>query len=183
MDEDDFERELYQLAIHESGHVVVAWALGYDIENVSIVGDDEYRGRTLIIPPARETSCGSLEPVIQRCRSLEKRVRICFAGPLAEGRFAGERLHQIAAHNDFKQGIILLRSVAETHIERERIGDFLFRKTQALVGRRWHEINSLARNLVANGELFWEDVDAILGPRRLEYFSRKSAISEATLDS
>ena len=136
MDEDDFERELYQLATHEAGHAVVAWSLGFDIESVSIVADGEYRGRTRIIAPTRLNSFRRMEPVIQRCRTLEKRVRICFAGPLAEGRFAGEALHEIAAQNDFQQGVLLLRGVAETHAEREKIGDFLFRKTQVLVARR-----------------------------------------------
>ena len=183
MDEDDFERELYQLAIHESGHAVVAWCLGFDIESVSIVGDEEYRGRTLIIPSARETSYGGLEQVIQKCRGIEKRIKICFGGPLAEGRFAGDAMHLISAHNDFKQGVILLRRVADTHSEREKIGDMLFRQTQTLIRRRWKEINSLARELVANGELVSEEVTAAIGPRRLEFFSRKSPSTELLLES
>ena len=93
---------------------------------------------------------------------------------MAEGRFAGNAMHPIAAHNDFQQGVLLLRRLADTHAEREQIGDMLFRQTQTFIRRRWKEDNSLARKLVANGELVLEEVEAALGPRRLEFFSRTS---------
>ena len=174
MDEGElFEREMYQLAIHEAGHVVVAWCLGLGVEIVSIMGDEETEGRTLIIPPELDNPCQSVDKVVQRCRTLEKRVRIAFAGPLAEGKFSGESLRLIPAHNDFLQGVLLLRQIAESSAERERIGDFLLKQTQELIRRRWKSINVIATRLVANGELFSPEIEALLGERQWEFFSRR----------
>ena len=175
MDESDFERELYQLAIHEAGHVVVAWCHGWDVECASIVGEQDSHGRTLLIPPAREVAYRGIAPVVAQCRGLEIRVRICFGGPLAEARFAGNGLHLVSAHADFANGVLLLRQAAPTHAEREKIGDYLFKQTQALVRRRWREINLLATKLVANDEIYSEEIEATLGPRRLEFFRRRLA--------
>ncbi len=172
MDESDFERELYQLAIHESGHIVMAWSQGWDIEHASLSAELDSNGRTLIIPTVREATFHNVAPIIVQCRRLEKRIRICFGGPIAEGRFAGDAANLVAAHGDFQEGVLLLRNVADTYEERERIGDFLFKQTQQLVRRRWKEINLLATRLVANGELDSEEIEAVIGPRRLEFLSR-----------
>ena len=173
MTEDDFERELYQIAIHEAGHVVVGWCLGWGIECVSIVGEQDSHGRTLLIPPARDVTYHGVAPIIAQCRGLETRVRICFGGPLAEARFAGNGLHLVSAHEDFAKGVLLLRQAAETHDEREKIGDYLFNQTKTLVRRRWKEINLLATKLVANRTIFSEEIEAVVGPRRLEFLSRR----------
>lgn len=182
MDEHDFERELYQLAIHESGHAAAAWYCGLEVENVSILGDSESDGRTLIVAPPRVSSFQDVAPVIRRCRSLEARVRICFAGPLAEGRFAGEKLRLSAANNDFTQGVLLLRHMADSHVERERIGDYLVKETQKLIRRRWREINLLASGLIANGDLNSAEIEAKWGPPRWEFQSRKSVTTDFSLN-
>jgi len=174
MDESDFERELYQLAIHEAGHVVVAWCHGWDVECASIVEELESRGRTLLLPPMRDIEYRDIAPIIAHCRGLETRVRICFGGPLAEARFAGNGLHLVSAHNDFAKGVLLLREAAETHDEREKIGDCLFKQTQAIVRRRWREINLLATKLVANDEIYSKEIEATIGPRRVEFLSKTS---------
>lgn len=175
MTEDDFERELYQIAIHEAGHVMVAWSQGWDIEYASISAEMDSNGRTVIIPSVRGGWNEDVTPIIAHCRSLEKRIRICFAGPIAEGRFAGNATHLVAAHSDFQDGVMLLRNVADTYEEREQIGDFLFEQTRKLVRRRWKEINLLATKLVANGELVSEEIEAVVGPRRMEFLSRTSS--------
>lgn len=174
-DEELFEREMYQLAVHEAGHVVVAWSLGLGVELVSILGDEESAGRTLIIPPGRENPHNRVDKIVQRCRLLEKRIKIAFAGPLAEGRFSGESLRLIPAHNDFLQGVLLLRQVAESSAEREQIGDFLFNQTQEIIRRRWKSINLIATRLVANGELLGHEIETLLGERQWEFFSRRVA--------
>ncbi len=174
MNEDDFERELYQLAIHEAGHVVVAWCYGWGVECASIVGEQDSHGRTLLFPPARDTTYRGIAPIVAQSRGLEIRVRICFGGPLAEARFAGNGLDLVSAHEDFAKGVLLLRQAAETHDEREKIGDYLFNQTKTLVRRRWKEISLLAGKLVANGTLFSEEIETVMGPRRLEFLSRRS---------
>lgn len=178
MDESDYEREIYQLAIHEAGHVVMAWCQGWDIEHVSISPEWESDGRTLIIPQVRNEWCDDLTPVIARCRGLEKRIRICFGWPIAEGRFAGNAMHLVAAHIDFQEGVMLLRNVAETCEEREQIGDFLFEQTRKLVRRRWKEINLLATKLAANGELVSEEIEAAIGPRRIEFLAERRQLRQ-----
>ena len=178
MDEDDFECELYQLAIHEAGHAAAAWYSGLEVENVSISGDSESDGRTVIVAPPRLRSYKNVAPVLRRCRSVEARIRICFAGPLAEGRFAGETLRILAANNDFTQGVLLLRDLADTHVERERIGDYLVKETQKLIRRRWREIDLLASALIANGDLNSAEIEAKLGPPRWEFLCRKSVAAD-----
>jgi len=103
------------------------------------------------------------------CQDCEKRVRIAFAGPIAEGRFDGETLNVTAAKNDFQRGVLLLREFADTPGEREAIGDFLHAQTENLVRQHWKHINQLAAELVANGETCSEQIEAILGPRRMEF--------------
>ena len=117
--------------------------------------------------------CHTVAPIIAQCRRLEKRIRICFGGPIAEGRFAGNAAHLVAAHWDFQEGVLLLRSVADNYEERERIGDFLFKQTQRLVRRRWKEINLLATKLIANEGIYSDEIEATLGPRRMEFLSRR----------
>ena len=174
MDESDFEREQYQLAVHEAGHIITAWSQGWDVEHVSLFAEQESNARTLIIPSARESTFNNVAPIVAQCRSLEKRIRICFGGPIAEGRFAGNATHLVAAHGDFQEGVLLLRNV-ETYEEREKIGDFLFKQTQQLVRRRWKDIGLLATKLVASGELVSEEIEATIGPRSLEFLSRTSS--------
>ena len=136
--------------------------------------DDDTDGRTLIIPGARLTDSDGVDELLDRCRSVEKRIRISFAGPIAEGRFAGPLLNSKAAHNDFQRGVILLRELADSHTEREAIGDYLHKQTEKLVRRHWKQLNKLATELVTHGEICSEQIEAVLGPRRQEFESRSS---------
>ena len=174
MDETDYEREVYQAAIHEAGHVLAAWTQGLDVESAALSFDDDIDGRTLIIPRVRLNDGDGVAALWDSCRSVEKRVRIAFAGPIAEGRFAGGALNMNAANNDFQRGILLLRELADTPAEREAIGDFLHAQTEKLVRRHWKKLNELAAELVAHREICSEQIEAILGPRRME-FERVSA--------
>lgn len=171
MDETDYEREVFQTAIHEAGHVLAAWTQGLDVESAGLSFDDDIVGRTLIIPSARLTDSDGVDALWDSCRSVEKRIRIAFAGPIAEGRFDGETLNVRAAQNDFQRGILLLRELADTHADREAIGDFLHAQTEKLVRRHWKKLMQLATELVAHREICSEQIEAILGPRRMEFDS------------
>ncbi len=174
MDETDYEREIFQTAIHEAGHVLAAWTQGLDVECAALSFDDDTDGRTLIVPGARLTDSDGIVELLDRCRSVEKRIRISFAGPIAEGRFAGHLLNSKAAHNDFQRGVLLLRELADSQAEREAIGNYLHMQTEKLVRRHWKQLNQLATELVTHGEICSEQIEAVLGPRRLEFESRSS---------
>ena len=169
MDETDYEREVYQTAIHECGHVLAAWTQGLDVEYAGLNLDDDIDGRTLIIPRARLTDSNGIDALWDSCRGVEKRIRIAFAGPIAEGRFDGGTLNVRAAQNDFQRGVLLLRELADTPAEREAIGDVLHAQTEKLVRRHWKHINQLATELVAQREICSEQIEAIVGPRRMEF--------------
>ena len=171
MDETDYEREVFQTAIHEAGHVLAAWAQGLDVETAGLSFDYDIDGRALIIPRARLTDSDGVDALLATCRSVEKRIRIAFAGPIAEGRFAGVSLNEKAAHHDFQRGVLLLRGLADSAAERETIGDFLHAQTEKMVRRHWKQINQLATEIVAHGEICSEQIEAILGPRRQEFES------------
>jgi hypothetical protein len=167
----DYEREVFQTAIHEAGHVLAAWTQGLDVESVGLSFDDEINGRTLIIPRARLTDNDGVDALWDSCRSVEKRIRIAFAGPIAEGRFGGETLNVRAANNDFKSGVLLLRDLADSAAEREAIGDHLHSQTEELVRRYWKQLILLATELVAHREICSEQIEAVLGPKRQEFNS------------
>lgn len=171
MDESDYEREVFQTAIHEAGHALAGWMQGLDVECVGLSFDEDTAGRTFIIPRARLTDSDGVDALWDSCRSVEKRIRIAFAGPIAEGRFDGATLNVKAAQNDFQRGVLLLRELADTNAEREAIGDFLHSQTEKLVRRHWKKINQLANKLVTQREICSEEIEAILGPRRLEFLS------------
>lgn len=174
MNEADYEREVFQTAVHEAGHALAAWAQGLDVESVGLSFDEDTQGRTLIIPRARLTDSDGVDALWDSCRSVEKRIRIAFAGPIAEGRFDGATLNIKAAKNDFERGVLLLRELADTPTEREAIGDFLHSQTEKMVRRHWKKINQLATEIVARREICSEQIETILGPRRQEFESRSS---------
>jgi len=168
----DHEREVFQTAIHEAGHVLAAWTQGLDVESAGLSFDDEIDGRTLIIPGAKLTNSDGVDAIWESCRSVEKRIRIAFAGPIAEGRFNGGSLNVNAAQDDFQRGVLLLRELADTAAEREAIGDHLHLQTEKLVRRYWKQLMLLATELVAHGEICSEQIEAVLGPKRQEFNSR-----------
>lgn len=174
-DEEAYEREIFQTAVHEAGHVLAAWLLGLDVECAGLSVDGETAGRTLIIPHRRLKDSDGVEAVLENCRSVEKRVRISFAGPIAEGKFAGSRMNVLAAHSDFERGVLLLRELADSQSDREIIGDYLHLQTERLVQRNWKKIMLLANELVVNGEICSTQIEALLGPRRMEFERARSA--------
>ena len=168
-DEEKFEFEIFQTAVHEAGHVLVAWKLGLDVESAALSIDDETSGRTLIVPSKRLNDRDNIYSIVENCRSVEKRVRICYAGPIAERRFAGDRLNVFAANKDFERGLFMLRECGDTHAERERISDFLHARTEKLIQRNWEKIMMLAKELVAQGEICSAQIELILGPQSMEF--------------
>lgn len=167
--EEEYEREVFQTAVHESGHVLVAWRLGLDVEMAGLSLDGETAGRTLIIPDKKLKDSDSVYTILENCRSVEKRIRISFGGPIAEGKFAGDTVNLAAAQNDFERAVILLRGLADTQDEREVIGNYLHSKTRRMVERNWKQIMQLATELTTHGEICSEQIESVLGPRRIEF--------------
>jgi len=174
LDETDYEREIFQTAMHEAGHILATWTQGLDVECAGLSFDDDTDARTLIIPGARLTHKDGVSALLENCRSVEKCIRISFAGPIAEGRFANTRLNVTAAHNDFKRGVLLLRDLADSQAEREAISNYLHKQTENLVRRHWKLLIKLATELVTHGEIYSAQIEAVLGPRRQEFESRAS---------
>lgn len=70
--------------------------------------------------------------------------------------------------------MLLLRELADSQVEQEAIGNYLHTQTEKLVRRHWKQLNQLATELVTHGEICPEQIEAVLGPRRLGFESRSS---------
>jgi hypothetical protein len=90
-------------AYHEAGHIVAAYAQRLAVKGVSIVEDEETRGRA-------DTGKWPVEDLLltadRRRRWLEKRIIVFLAGAQAEELLAGER-DPAGASDDYHQAVQL----------------------------------------------------------------------------
>ncbi len=156
------------LAYHESGHALVAWLLGGEVERVTIEPDnDDDSGDDR---PARE---GVTQVLWPRDRSSErefaaKAVQVCLAGPVAEMIYSGDPFHPgLVAEwaDDWRQAwqaaLPLFSDERRRLAHLERITVELHR----LLRRDdvWAALAALADELAAHETLDGEQVSEIVG--------------------
>ena len=161
--DDDGYVSVMRIAVHEVGHAVVALLEGFDIEGLRLpdVGDGDSAIRIIPRPRITLTPAG----VVDLCRARERRIRICLAGPIAEGQFIGTVIETLAHSNDYRSAIGMMREIGGTTEEEKYIGDTLFRQTLNLLRARRVLIEKLATRLVNEEWLHSKDVTAALRPR------------------
>jgi hypothetical protein len=135
-------------AIHEAGHVVVAWALGLPMGSVQIgCHGDDTAGRSAIDESARQLS-------------LIDRIALCIAGLQAQLLFGCESTHLHAGASDFGKIIEMLNGLSEDEADTIRFEGY-DRAAELLVCRR-PLIERIAELLAASGKLEEGEVLALL---------------------
>lgn len=137
-----------RIAYHEAGHAVMAWRKGL-IHSVSILND------------------GDMDGVVRHSMNYyrydDERIRICYAGPIAEAKIAKIGLGRVlltTGSDDFKQ---ILEIVQEFENEGIKL-DFkdIIKWTKIHVYSRWSAVIALATALITRKEITGEDVNRII---------------------
>ena len=137
-------------AIHEAGHVVVAWALDLPVGSMQIgCNGDDTAGRSEIDESARQLS-------------LIDRIALCIAGMEAQLLFGCEstHLHADAGSSDFGKIIEMLDDLTEGEADTIRSKGY-DRAAELLVCRR-PLIERIAERLAISGKLEQAEVLALL---------------------
>jgi hypothetical protein len=135
-------------AIHEAGHVVVAWALGLPIGSMQIgCNSDDTAGRSAIDESARQLS-------------TIDRIALCIAGLQAQLLFGCESTHLHAGTSDFGKIIEMLDDLSEGEADTIRSKGY-DRAAELLVFRR-PLIEQIAERLATSGKLEQDEVLDVL---------------------
>jgi hypothetical protein len=134
-------------AIHESGHVVVAWKLGLPVGaiEIGINGDD---------------TAGKSEIADADLLSTVDRIALCAAGLEAERVFGCEATHEHAGWSDFAKILEILDDLPD-----EKADDLRFSghdRAFEILNQRRSLIERLAEPLVMNGRLEEKEVWSLL---------------------
>jgi ATP-dependent Zn protease len=128
-------------AIHEAGHVVVAWALDLRVGSMEIgCNGDDTASRSEIDESARQLS-------------LIDRIALCIAGVQAQLLFGCESTHQHAGASDI---IEMLDGLSEDEADTIRLKGY-DRAAELLVCRR-PLIERIAERLATSGKLVQDEV-------------------------
>ena len=135
-------------AIHEVGHVVVAWALGLPAGSMEIgCNGDDTAGRSEIDETVHQLS-------------LVDRIALCIAGMEAQLLFGCESTHLHAGSSDFGKIIEMLDGLSEDEADTIRFKGY-DRAAELLVCRR-PLIERIAERLAISGKLKQGEVLALL---------------------
>jgi hypothetical protein len=134
-------------AIHEAGHVVVAWVLGVPVGSVRIgINGDDTSGRAEI--------GNELVPL-----SLVDRIALCAAGCAAQELFGCEATHDHAGVSDEGKIIELLSDQPDEEGERLRFEGY--DRAGQIISQLHARIERLVGPLTKRGSLSGEDVRMI----------------------
>ncbi len=126
-------------AIHEAGHVVIAWALGLPVGTMEIgCNGDDTAGRSQIDDTARQLS-------------TIDRVALCVAGVKAQRLFGCEATHLHAGMSDFGKIIEMLDDLSES--EADIIRSEGYARATELLECRQTLIEQIAERLAISGKL------------------------------
>jgi hypothetical protein len=138
-------------AIHEAGHVVVAWALDLPVGSMQIgCNGDHTAGRSEIDETAHRLS-------------LVDRIALCIAGMQAQLLFGCESTHQHAGASDFGKIIQMLDGLSEDEADTIRSQGY-DRAAELLVCRR-PLIERIAERSATGGKLEHDEVLDLLNAR------------------
>jgi ATP-dependent Zn protease len=152
-------------AYHEAGHTVVAYRLGVKIEHVSIVPDHDSRGHFAHGYLFCARGHGSDRA------NLERAIKICLAGPLAQAQFH-RRSYRRHGRHDYDCATGLARYLAGSAGEREFLR-YQERQTKSLVEHLWNEIDAVAQALLERDHLSGTEVKGVIAARwRMEHEDR-----------
>jgi len=159
-----------QLAHHEAGHVVVALMLGYEVNSVTIVTDEDAEGRVVYETPLVELEkmLGGLDlsyispddaDGARMMQLVGHAIIVNFAGPLAQKRYDpesdwqegatgagdGELMHRGA---DMRLVLHLIEDVYGSGKVADTYFDYLEARAETSVERHWPSVERLAHTLL-----------------------------------
>jgi len=136
-------------AIHEAGHVVVAWTLELPVGAIEIsVNGDDTAGKSEIDDTARALS-------------LIDRIALCAAGVVAQRLFGCEATHLHAGWSDFAKMLDILDNRPDEDADNIRFAGY--DRAFQILDRRRALIQHLAEPLAISGRLEKDDVGSLLG--------------------
>lgn len=155
---------LRRIAIHEAGHAVVAWQLGVRLRKVTVKPDGDYLGKMW----HRQThnaddwdAAGGSEDRAQV--RLGRKVKIAFAGPLAEKRAFPRTRWRRHASSDINDAADIIAHVYFNERAQYLWSSLLWLETELLLGEGWLAVVALADQLITRQTLTGRDArDVIL---------------------
>jgi hypothetical protein len=163
-------RRLLEIAIHEAGHLVLAWVTGRKIVRASIVTDAQYAKLRLRPEHGIPAGCTDLAPLPPGIDLTDHRYRvlagreamIALAGQLAVIRLRGCRRKEALSQGDL-EGL----SYAATHAGVSKRGlnsylDVIASRTALYLDVFWPHVEVLADALLCRRELAGQQVASIL---------------------
>jgi hypothetical protein len=134
-------------AIHEAGHIIVAWTLGLPVGamEIGLNGDD---------------TAGKSEIADTASLSLVDRIALCAAGLEAERLFGCQALHEHAGWSDAAKMVEILDDLPSEEADEIRFNGY--DRAFQILDRQRSLIERLAQQLAITGRLEERDVRSIL---------------------
>lgn len=151
-------KRLRVTAYHEAGHAAAAWRLGYAVRWASIVETEDYLGaiRTYVKRILRRIEYDDSPEVVA---SIERRIQICYAGPLAQRKQFPSSRWRMSGSKDFETAADLFSRIAGFDEKSQyHYSSLLRRRAELLVDYLEPEIEQLAVALLAARTLKWPEI-------------------------
>jgi len=139
-------------AYHEAGHVIVAWHCRLPHQSVSIKADKTTFGRAIHSNPLRGRNLNR-DATLRTYAIAHKLIMICFAGPLAQRRYAPRSHWRGAGEEDNRIATDLACELERSSETATALMQYLKMRTADLVQARWEVIDRFAQVLLEKREL------------------------------
>ncbi len=150
-------RDLAATAIHEAGHVVVAWTCGRQVATATVARATEHAGRVRHRAAGRR---GHLDHVDPRVR----RIMVAVAGQLAEQRagYEGSFVGSMGDREDIKAPLAEL--AAERGVSRDAVWQAVQREVRDALSdpEVWRAVEAVASALIEHGTLGEDEIVNII---------------------
>jgi hypothetical protein len=145
------------LAHHEAGHLVVAWKQGVSFGGVCLIEpDDDHPIRLGLPDPALPDESD------QKRLQVEKYVRACLAGPIAQRKFKPRTVRRNQTEEDFGEASAELQSITAPGKHFDTYMELLRIETSLLVEEHWGLLEALAAELLATVQMSGRQIKRFL---------------------
>jgi ATP-dependent Zn protease len=167
-------KELKRTAYHEAGHAFVAWREGLRVKRATIRPTADYFGQVhhasgLSAKQVEELDVSIVSPRVRE--ALEKRIRISFAGWLAEHRHdrTADEAHSMS---DYGHALDLMMRLAGSQREINLYSALLKYQTKEMLRVGWPHVRAIAVALLERKTLTGQEIRQVInksyGRREME---------------